>query len=129
MATSPKRRAKELNRKAQHSPHATRAPKRKAAATPRRATKPSLILGRDPATGARLASSTFPAAQWVYLSNPVPQVVANRAAALLHTPGLYIGMAWIEFVTVDCKTTTGLYSQILRYTCENHGNGITGISV
>ncbi len=90
------------------------------------------MLGRDPASATLAVSVTFPAAQWVYLANPVPQTVANRAAALLKTPGLAIGMAWIEVVGTDCKTIAsgpGISSQTLRYTCENHGNGITGISV
>lgn len=67
---------------------------------------------------------------WVYLANPVPQAVADRAVQLLKTPGLRIGMAWIETSPVQCATTTsGVHSLVLRYTCEDHGHGVTGISV
>lgn len=67
---------------------------------------------------------------WVYLKNPVPQIVATRAAQLLKTPGLHIGMAWIEYAGGPCATTTaGISSAIVRYTCEDHGHGVTGISV
>lgn len=72
--------------------------------------------------------------QWVYLKDPVPQVVANRAAQLLKTPGLRIHMAWIEPTSVQCAVRVAdgvppLYSMLLRFTCEDHGHGITGISV
>lgn len=72
---------------------------------------------------------------WIYLSNPVPQPVADRAAQLLKTPGVHIGMAWIEISGgIDCSVAVAkgvqpIKSQVLRYTCEDHGHGITGISV
>lgn len=71
---------------------------------------------------------------WIYLANPVPQAVANRAAALLHTPGLKIGMSWSEGSPggVECevvKAVPARWTTLLRYTCEDHGHGVTGISV
>ncbi len=65
---------------------------------------------------------------WVVLTNPVPQVVTDRAVTLLHI--LSIGQWRVETCAVDCQTSlNGVMSQVLKYACEDHGGGKKGITV
>jgi len=71
--------------------------------------------------------------QWLYLKDPVPQVVADRAAALLKAFYPHVGAFSVETCAVDCHvqgTASPLSTtRVLRYTCENHAGGKIGVSV
>lgn len=65
--------------------------------------------------------------QWVLLTNPVPAEVTAEATRLLHI--LKLGQSRTETCSVDCATAIlGAQTRILKYICQDHGGGKTGIT-